>query len=290
MSLSHMTKCNLIRAEGPTVCSVRLTTKTVPGIVFSLHSDSLNFIIYDGHTVLWSELGLRRSSEWYLISLWGHPFSSRGIKDHQCVTALMWSKAGEGGGGESADWLRGTLEILILSHCVHAGRWERAELNSPDRLLHLPHTELTPTAFIILSSLSMATFRFPPFPFLAGGIKFNGIVCDRYGVRFGTNLRQTTHNHFMVSFQLALWHVVVTRLTKTIQGEGLGGALCACGLKVNSPWKAPSFVPPSTTNNPVSLQASLADFKNCVVCSLRVFMLVLWSPLQRWHPGATYLQ
>lgn len=145
MSLSHMTKCNLIRAEGLTVCSVRLTTKTVPGIVFSLHSDSLNFIIYDGHTVLWSELGLRRISEWYLISLWGHPFSSWGIKDHQCVTALMWSEAVEGGGGricrlaQRHTW---NLDPFPLRPCWQMGE-SRAQLprSTPALATHWANTD-----------------------------------------------------------------------------------------------------------------------------------------------------
>lgn len=66
-------------------------------------------------------------------------------------------------------------------------------------------------------------FLLTPFPF--GRIKFNCIVYDRYGVRFGSNSRQTVHRHFMVSFHLTYWCVVVTHLTKTIQGWGLGGEL-----------------------------------------------------------------
>lgn len=102
-----------------------------------------------------------------------------------------------------------------------------------DQLLHLPHTALAPTTFIILFYCwRPLSFFFPPFPSLlsslAGRIKFNCIVYDRYEVRFGTNSRQTVHRHFMVSFHLSCWCVVVTHLTKTIQDGGLGGG----GLRV----------------------------------------------------------
>lgn len=148
---------------------------------------------------------------WVISDLFvGHPFSSRGIKDHQCGTPLMWSEEGEGWGIDLQIWLRDTLEILILPHHVHAGRWGRAEPNSPTSscTCHTPSQHRRHLSSSL--SLWMTTFCFSPSPSLLfpfGRIKLNCIVCDRHGVRFGTNLRQTTHSRFMVSFHLTCWCV-----------------------------------------------------------------------------------
>lgn len=177
-----------------------------------------------------------------------------------------------------------------------------------DQLLHLPHTALAPTTFIILFYCwRPLSFFSPPFPSLlsslAGRIKFNCIVYDRYEVRFGTNSRQTVHRHFMVSFHLSCWCVVVTHLTKTIQDGGLGGGDCVYVYWDRHSWEwtetkllhrpifnfqqpltAPSSMPSSTSYNPILGEVWLVESKNRAVCSLSPFF-TLWSVLQWWHPG-----
>lgn len=70
----------------------------------------LNIIIYEGFVIfILSRWGSRRDSN----SLWGVPFSSWGIKDHQCASRLMWSEEEEK--QELQIWHGCTFEVLILS-------------------------------------------------------------------------------------------------------------------------------------------------------------------------------
>ena len=135
-----------------------------------------------------------------------------------CYTSNVVKRDGGGGGG-SADLVQ--THLKFWSAPTKSMRADGGEQLS-DQLLHLPHTAPAPTTFIILFYCwRPLSFFLPPFPSLlsslAGRIKFNCIVYDRYEVRFGTNSRQTVHSHFMVSFHLTCWCVVVTHLTQTIQ-------------------------------------------------------------------------
>lgn len=76
----------------------------------------------------------------------GHPFSSGGIKDHQCVTPLMWSKEEE---EDLQIWRRHawSLDLLPPSPCW---QMQASAAQLSDQVLHLPHTAPAPTTFIIL--------------------------------------------------------------------------------------------------------------------------------------------
>lgn len=240
----------------------------------------------------------------------GHPFSSRGIKDHQCVTPLMWSKKRR---------RRRICRFLAQTHTWNLDplppspmRADGGELS--DQLLHLPHTALAPTTFIILfycwRPLSFFFFLSPfpsLLPSLAGRIKFNCIVYDRYEVRFGTDSRQTVHRHFMVSFHLSCWCVVVTHLTKTIQDAGLVGGGTACmstqtdtaenELRQNflhrpifnfqQPLTAPSSMPSSTSYYPILGQVWLVESKTVQFAAWALFFHALVCSAvvaPRWPP------
>lgn len=194
----HMKTYDLIRAGGLSLCPVWLTTNIVPGIFsffFHIHS---NLSIYDGYVIFFEQVGVGEEalSDFFV----GHPFSSWGIKDHRCVTPLMWSKEEEK--EELQIWHRCTLEILIHSHQVHVGRWRSSLINSCTCHTLRLHRQSLSFRFTVDGHF-LFFFHFPSLlSFLAGRIKFYCIVYDRYEARFGANSRQTTHSHFMVSFHL----------------------------------------------------------------------------------------
>lgn len=162
---------------------------------FHIHS---NLIIYDGYVIFFEQVGVGEEalSDFFV----GHPFSSWGIKDHRCVTPLMWSKEEEK--EELQIWHRCTLEILIHSHQVHVGRWRSSLINSCTCHTLRLHRQSLSFRFTVDGHF-LFFLHFPSLlSFLAGRIKFYCIVYDRYEARFGANSRQTTHSHFMVSFHL----------------------------------------------------------------------------------------
>lgn len=155
----------------------------------------------------------------------GHPFSARGIRDHRSVAPLMWSEEEEEGRGRGGSAALAPKHLGSLPPCPR-WRMEQSTARLSDRLLHLPHTERTPVTFVILFYRWRA-LSFPLTPHhsfllasLAGRSRFNCIVYDR--PELDTNSLQAVDSYFVVSFHLTHWCVVVTHLTKNIQGEGLG--------------------------------------------------------------------
>ena len=249
-------------------------------------------------------------SKWHLISLWGIPFQVGESKTTN-VLHLSCGQKREGGGGSADFWRRHTLEILIRSHQVQCGQMEANSLiNSCTCHTLRSHRQRLSFCFTVDGHF-LSFFFLSPFPSLlpslAGRIKFNCIVYDRYEVRFGTDSRQTVHRHFMVSFHLSCWCVVVTHLTKTIQDAGLVGGGTACmstqtdtaenELKQNflhrpifnfqQPLTAPSSMPSSTSYYPILGQVWLVESKTVRFAAWALFFHALVCSAvvaPRWPP------
>lgn len=143
MSLLHMKLYNLIRAEGLSISSVRLTTNTVPGISFSHEGIHSNLISYDGYVIFSEQVGVGNNI-WSLCG--ASVFKLRKQRPPMCYTSNVVRREGRG----SADLVQ--TQIWNLDPLPPSPCWqmEGSTAQLSDQLLHLPHTLLAPTTFIIL--------------------------------------------------------------------------------------------------------------------------------------------
>lgn len=140
---------------------------------------SRNLIFTSGHSlqphhlwricyIFWAGGGGEEAlSKWHLISLWGIPFQVGESKTTN-VLHLSCGQKREGGGGSADFWRRHTLEILIRSHQVHAGRWRRTLWSTPALATHCARTDNVYHSVLLLTATFFFFSSFPLTPFLFG--------------------------------------------------------------------------------------------------------------------------
>jgi len=231
-SLLHMKKYYLMRAEGLSVWTMWLTTNNVPGILYSHRGTPSNLIIYDEYVISFEQVGVGKRL--YINDIWSlcgaSLFKLRNQRPPMCYTSNVVKRGGGGGicrFGADTHWKSWSAPT---ESCWQMER-STTLWSTPALATHCVCTDNVYHSVLLLT----ATFFFFLLSLLAGRIKFNCIVYDRYGLRFGTNSRQTLHSHFMVSFHLTCWCVVVTHLTKNIQDGGcMEGCVC---VSIGIDWK-----------------------------------------------------
>lgn len=223
MSPLHMNEYDLIRSEGPSICSVRLTTNTVPGILVphsSFMMDMLICFFFFAH-------GGRKGALNDIWSLCGASlFKSGNQRPPMCYTSNV-VRGGGGGGGicrfgsetHLKSWSSPTKSMLADGTERSSALWSTPALAthwaSTDNVYH-PVLLLTTTFFSLRHS----------FPLWQAGLSV--IVLCMTDAEWGLALiqgRPCTTILWFLSTSLAdvwWWHI----WQKPIQGEGLGGVLC----------------------------------------------------------------
>lgn len=234
----------------------------------------------------------------------GHPFSSRGIKDHQCVTPLMWSKKRRRRRicrflAQTHTW---NLDPLPPSPC---GQMEANSLiNSCTCHTLRSHRQRLSFCFTVDGHFLFFFLLSPhSFPLWQAGLSL--IVSFMTDTKWGLALiqgRPCTGILWFLSTSVAdvwWWHI----WQKPSKMEGWEGGDCVYVYWDRHSWEwtetkllhrpifnfqqpltAPSSMPSSNSYNPILGQVWLVESKNRAVCSLSTFF-TLWSVLQWWHPG-----
>lgn len=215
--------------------SVRLTTNTVPGISFSHEGIHSNLISYDGYVIFFEQVGVR-DKIWSLCG--ASVFKLRKQRPPMCYTSNVVRREERGGGFadlvQTQTW---NLDPLPPNPCW---QMELSTTQLRDQLLHLPHTLLAPTTFIILfycwRPLVFFLLFFHYFPVWQAELSI--IVLYLTDMECGlapTQGRPRTAILWFLSTSLAdvwWWHI----WQKSIQDRGLGGCVHVCIERRSSNW------------------------------------------------------